>query len=338
MAHPSQTLPRSSSEHVRPWALDEFRKFTGSALGFAAFGASAFDEVAFPSVAAAVDRTGRFDANFTDRGIRSLTRAYLSLSTEAADRERYAEELKVAHREVRGRGKGDYKDIRYSALDPELWNWILMSGYMVFFKAFTPATGVVLSDAEKEAAYDYLISKFGGLRLKSAAHPFPEAYAEAVRYYDEVATTKLEPNPFLDRRVAGLSRLPLPTLLLPAPLRLALTPVWLLVRPIVGHVIKICSFGIMHPEVLKATRFVWKPRHSLQFRLFTKVIQTAWRRLPDPIVLEPIAYNRLRHERLTDPGERAASQRRYERLVAFYGSLQLDSFAPDGAAAAGCPF
>ncbi len=327
----------AESTRVRPWAMDEFRKFTGSALGFGAFGAHAFDEIALLPVAAAVDRTGRFDQNFADRGIRSLTRAYLSISTDEAERDRFAEELKLAHRDVNGHGQGDFADVRYSALNPELWHWILLSGYVVFLDCFTPATGITLTPVEQDAAFEYLHSKFGKLQLNSTTNPFPATYTEAMRYYDEVATTKLEPNSYLDRRVAGLYRIPLPTLLLPTPLRLALTPLWLLVRPLAGHYVKICSFGAMHPSVLAATRFQWKPRHDFQFRLFTKVNQIAWRYLPDRVKLEPIAYNRLKHEQLTDPDKREKSQRQYHKLVEFYGSLQLDSFAPDDTRSGVCP-
>ncbi|WP_416382552.1 hypothetical protein [Nocardia beijingensis] len=58
------------SARVRPEVLAEFRKHTGSVLS-GVFAGSAFDQVALVPVAAAVHRTGRFAANFADRGVRS---------------------------------------------------------------------------------------------------------------------------------------------------------------------------------------------------------------------------------------------------------------------------
>ena len=60
-----------------------------------------------------------------------------------------------------------------------------------------------------------------------------------------MVATRAQSNPFLDRSVERLEKLPLPTLLLPKPLALAISPLWLIVRRAVGRVIKICSFGII---------------------------------------------------------------------------------------------
>lgn len=137
---------------VRPGALREFRKFSGSTLpGF--FGAAAFDEVAVVPVAAAVDKTGRFDENFADRSVRSGFSTALALWGDPEDRAAEADRLKRLHRDVRGAGTGDFADVRYSALNPQLWNWIALSGMFLILRSFTPATGIKLSPAETEAAY-----------------------------------------------------------------------------------------------------------------------------------------------------------------------------------------
>ena len=125
MTATAQALPEQRDE-VRPEVLAEFRKHTGSALG-GFFGAAAFDEVALVPVAAAVDKTGRFAANFADRGVRSGFSSFLAIWGDPADRAAEGERLKQMHREVRGRGKGTFADVRYSALDPKLWNWIAVS-------------------------------------------------------------------------------------------------------------------------------------------------------------------------------------------------------------------
>jgi len=78
-------VPPRTHQQVRPRVLREFRKHTGSVFG-GFFGAAAFDEVALLPVAAAVDKTGRFAANFADRGVRSGFSTFLAIWGDAADR------------------------------------------------------------------------------------------------------------------------------------------------------------------------------------------------------------------------------------------------------------
>lgn len=303
---------------VRPNVLADFRRHSGSILS-GAFGAAAFDEVALVPVAAAVDRSGRFERNFLDRGVRSGFSAFLAIWGDAEDRETEGQRLQTMHRDVRGHGKGDFAEVRYSALNPQLWNWIAISGMFVVLHSFTPATGITMNTAEQEAAYAQLLKAFGAIELPGASAKLPQTYAEATRYYDEMVEKQLQSNEFLARVTAGLTRLPLPTLLLPGPIRLALTPSWLAVRPIAGRVIKVCSFGIMHPGVRELTGFRWQSRHDREFAVYTRLLQLAWRTLPDRLLLVPLAYNRLQ----------------YEKLVRLHRSVALDSFAPAGCPAAG---
>lgn len=230
---------------VRPEVMAQFRRHSGSVLS-GLFGAAAFDEVALVPVAAAVDKTGRFERNFTDRAIRSGFSALLAIWGDAEDRAAEGERLQRMHRDVHGRGKGDFADVRYSALNPRLWNWIAVSGMFVTLNSFTPVTGIKWNDAEQEAAYQQLVEAFRALELPGKAGKFPATYAEAVEYYDQMVQTDLAANPFLDRVTAGLGKLPLPSAL-PAPVRAAAAPLWSVVSAGAGRVVKICSFGIMHP-------------------------------------------------------------------------------------------
>lgn len=308
--------PPTQRGDVRPKVLAEFRKHSGSTLG-GFFGAAAYDEVALVPVAAAVDKTGRFEANFADRGVRSGFSAFLAIWGDPADRVAESDRLKRLHRDVRGRGDGAFDGVRYSALDPKLWNWIAVSGMFVVLNSFTPCTGITLSDAEKEAAYQQLLDAFRSLELPGKNAKLPATYADAVAYYDAMVETELASNPFLRRVTDNLTRLPLPTLLLPPPMRAALTPPWLLLRPIAGRVVKVCSFGILHPGIRELTGFRWTARHDREFELYTRMLQLAWRVLPDKLLLIPLARNRLE----------------YEKLVRLHRSVALDSFAPPP----GCP-
>lgn len=296
---------------VRPEVIYEFRKHSGSVLG-GFFGAAAFDEVALVPVAAAVDKTGRFANNFADRGVRSGFSALLAIWGDATDRAAEGERLKTMHREVRGRGTGDFADVRYSALDPQLWNWIAMSGLFVVLKSFTPCTGITMTDDEQEVAYQQLLESFRSLELPGKNAKLPATYAEATAYYESMVESGLASNPFLRGVTENLTKLPLPTLVLPPMLRLALTPGWMAVRPLAGRVVTVCSFGILHPGIREMTGFRWEPRHDREFALYTRVLQLAWRTLPDRILLIPLARNRIE----------------YEKLVRLHRSVALDTFAP----------
>lgn len=303
--------PHTVSSNVRPKVIDEFRRHSGSVLG-GLFGAAAFDEVALVPVAAAVDKTGRFAANFADRGVRSGFSALLAIWGDAADKAAEGERLKTMHRDVRGRGTGDFADVRYSALDPRLWNWIAVSGLFVVLNSFTPCTGVTLTDDEREVAYRQLLESFGALELPGKSAKLPATYAEAVAYYDDMVDSELASNPFLRTATRNLTKLPLPTLVLPPLLRTALTPGWIALRPLAGRVLTVCSFGILHPGVRELTGFRWEPRHDREFALYCRLLQLAWRTLPDKVLLIPLARNRIE----------------YEKLVRMHRSVALDSFAP----------
>ncbi len=305
---------------VRPEVIAEFRKHTGSVLA-GIFGGAAFDQVALPPVAAAVDRTGRFAENFADRAARSGFSALLAVWGDPADRAEEARWLKMRHRDVRGRGTGDYSDVRYSALDPDNWKWIAVSGMMLILNTFTFCTGTEMRRSEQEAAYQMVRESFADLELESRAGKLPDTLADAEEYYDTMVETRLASTPFLVEQFAGLNRLPLPTLLLPPVARTALTPLWWMVRPVAGHVVQVCSSKAMNPRVQAMTGYRLKPRHDAEFALYVAALQTIWRIFPDWMLLAPLAYNRLQ----------------YEKLVRMHRSVSLDTFAAPPRERGGCP-
>lgn len=334
---------------TRPRVMNAFRRHLGSPL-VGVFGGVLFDEVALVPVAASVDRSGRFQDNFTDRGIRSALSAISVFAGDRRQRADTAEWLKEQHRAVRGTGVGEYEGIRYSALDPELWIWIAASAINATMEAFPHCTGYTMTPTEQEAAYQYQRYLLKDLELPSAKGKFPATYAAFVEYYDGMVENRLQSNGFLRQQFAGLMRLPLPTLLLPAAARPALMPLWLAIRPIAGRVIQVCSAKAMHPQIREMIGFELKPHHSLEFALYTRLLQLVWRVAPARLLIEPMSYNniRLSEARSELDGSRTA-QRRYEklarsltrrneRLANFYHGYRLDSFAAPERPTGGCPF
>lgn len=331
---------------LRPRVMADFRKHLGSVLT-GVFGGVLFDEVAMLPIAASVDRTGRFRDNFTDRALRSGFSGQAVLAG-AEQRKKHAQWLINQHRSVRGTGVGEYDGVRYSALDPDLWLWIIASAVHAMIVSYPVCSGTTLRPKEIEAGYQYLRHLFSDLELPSRRGRLPETYAEFDTYYDETVATGLAANGFLRGQFATLTRLPLPTLLLPGWLRPVLTPPWLLVRPLIGHVVQVCSAKTMHPDVLALIGFDLKRRHDWEFAAYSRLLQLAWLLLPDRLLLEPMHYNRVRLDTLRERLDGSArAQARYERaakrlqrqntwLAGFYGSYGLDTFAvPESR---GCPF
>ncbi|MEU1950671.1 oxygenase MpaB family protein [Nocardia rhamnosiphila] len=297
--HATAHTTEAADPRVRPEVLREFRKHSGSVLA-GAFAGAAFDEVALAQVAAAVDRTGRFEENFTDRTVRGGASAMIALWGDSDDRRAESEWLKLRHRDVRGTGSAEFGGVEYSALTPHTWKWVAVSGIFVVLNTFTYCTGTELRPEEEEAAYQLLRGTFVDLELPSAAGKFPADLAEAREYYDTMATGELAENPFLVEKFAALTKLPLPTSRLSPLARRALTPLWLVIRPVVGHVIQVCSSKAMHPAVQELTGFELKPRHDREFAICVRLLRWAWHHLPDRVLLQPLAYNRFQYEKLVD--------------------------------------
>ncbi len=117
----------SETDSAHRELADDVRWFVGSPL-VAAFGRLALDQVAHREIAAAVDRSGRFADNFTDRGIRSAAFTALAAFGDNSDVRTSRADLKRLHRDVRGTGKDSFSETRYSALNPEVWIWVAVNG------------------------------------------------------------------------------------------------------------------------------------------------------------------------------------------------------------------
>lgn len=299
--HPSQPH-HALAEDVRWWM--------GTPLAFGLFGRLALDQVAYREVAAAVDAAGRFAENFTNRGIRSFLWGPLMLFGDEADRRATAERLKALHGEVRGRGTGHFAGERYSALNPAVWKWVGTSSMLVFYKGYV-ATYPGLSREEREVVYRTMLA-MSDFDLPSDAASVPPTLEECEAYYEEVAATRLEANPFLVWADATFDDLPVPTLFGPRWLHLLLTPAWRLLTPLLSRPARVCAEAAAHPRMRELLGVRWTRRREREFRLYAAMVRAARRHLPRWALLDPVAHNRYR----------------YERLRAAYARPALTSFAP----------
>lgn len=289
----------------------DVRWWMGMPLAFGLYGRLALDQVAHRRVAAAVDATGRFEQNFTNRGIRSYLWGPLMLFGDDSDRRATAERLKAMHGAVRGKGRGNFEGERFSALDPALWKWVGTSSMLVFYRGYVATCGRDLTAEQREVVYQTVLA-MTDFDLASDQAGVPGTVAEMEDYYESVAATVLADNEFLQWANEKFSALPVPTLVGPRWLHLLLTPLWRLATPVLTRPARICGEAAAHPRMRELLGVRWTRAREREFRAYTAIVRGALRVLPKWLLLEPLAYNRYR----------------YERLRELYARPQLESFAP----------
>lgn len=289
---------------------DDVRWFAGSPLA-AAFGRLALDQVAYREIAAAVDRSGRFADNFTDRGIRSAAFTALAAFGDSSDVKASRAELKRLHRDVRGTGKDSFSDTRYSALNPEVWTWVAVSGLNLLYQGYLRVCGRRLTPAEKEVVYQTLRSELQFLELPSKQGKLPPTLHDMLRHYDAVATNDLADNEFLQFANRSFVAPPIPKLLVSRQIRPVLRLVWPVMTTLASRPVVVCSAAVAHPTMRRLLGVRWGTREQVEFAVYVAALQLGWRWLPRRLTLEPLAYNRYQYERLRDR----------------YRSVLLDSFA-----------
>ncbi|MFS3128056.1 oxygenase MpaB family protein [Nocardioides sp. Bht2] len=290
---------------------DDVRWWMGMPVAFGLFGRLALDQVAYREVAAAVDATGRFADNFTNRGIRSYLWGPLLLFGDAEDRRATADRLKQMHGAVRGKGSGHFAGERFSALNPDVWKWVGTSSMLVFYNGYLATYGAGLDAEQREVVYQTCLA-MSEIDLASSRSEVPRTVAEMEQYYDEVAQTILADNEFLQWANASFDALPVPTLIGPRWLHRLITPAWRALLPALSRPARICGEGAAHPRMRELLGVRWTRARQREYRFYLAAIRLFRRLLPPWLLMEPLAYNRYR----------------YERLRAAYAKPQLRSFAP----------
>lgn len=174
--------------------------------------------------------------------------------------------------------------------------------------AFTATTGAQPTRAENQAIWNRFRGLSRDLQLPGRGAQLIEDYDELCAYYDRMVAEKLQRTTTLDCVVKALRRPKRPDTL-PA----VAAPLWTVTAPLVGHVVAVLGYGIMHPGVRALVPMTWTRRHDVEFAVLTTVLQLTYRWLPNGLTDTPLVRNR----------------RRYERTLARYNGIGLTSFAAD---------
>ncbi|WP_069164303.1 oxygenase MpaB family protein [Nocardia altamirensis] len=304
VSHQSTSVLPSVDRAARNPVLEQFERFSGSVF-VALFAGALFDQTMLPEVSAALEDTGRFrKTEAFGRAIRSAASEQLAFAGDDTDRRAEMDRLKRLHRDVKGVG---YNGVRYSALNPQSWNWIMISTFFMHLRGYEAMIGERLSDADHQAVWDRYREMVEQLQLPGRSR-LVESYPELCAYYDRMVSEKLESNVTLENVVGLLRRPPRPDFL-----PRVTAPAWELAAPVAGHVAAVLGFGIMHPGVRSLTGMRWTARHDFEFAALTKVLGLTYRLLPSVVTDTPLVRNR----------------RRYAKLVERYQAVGLSSFAPE---------
>ncbi|MDV3271843.1 DUF2236 domain-containing protein [Mycobacterium avium] len=257
-----------------------------------------------PMVSASLVHTARIRDNPYGRARRTAASDQVALLANGAHRREEMQRLVRLHRDIKGVTP---EGIRYSGLNPEAWNWNLISIFFMHRGAFIALTGEQLDDTGDQAVWDRYRALTADLQMPGRTRELPTSYPQLCAYYDHVAAEKLTHTEALDIVMAATLH---PRR--PAHMPAITAPLYSLLGPIFGHIAVILGFGIMHPRVRALVPMPWTRRHDIEFLVFSRVLRGAYRRLPRRITETPLARNR----------------RQYERIVARYQGVGLVSFVP----------
>ncbi|MGC2381017.1 MAG: oxygenase MpaB family protein [Mycobacterium sp.] len=282
---------------------DRFQEVAGSKF-VAMFAPALFDEMMHPAVSASLVDTARIRDNPLGRARRTAASDQLAFFAHSPDRAAEMQRLVELHRDV----KGIQPDgLRYSAMNPEPWNWNLYSIFFMHRGVFMTLTGEKLTAAQNQEIWDRYRTMTAGLQMPGRARQLIENYDEMCAHYDRIVAEVLTHTEALDivmdatlhpKRPEHWSR--------------AWEPVISLVGPLAGRLVTVLGFGIMHPGVRAMVPMRWTRRHDLAFSVLSRVLRVAYRRLPRRLTDTPLTRNR----------------REYERIIARYKSIELPSFTP----------
>lgn len=304
MSHPRAEEIALEVDPNQEAVIDRFQRWSATYF-LALFSGRLFDQVLLPEVAAGVESTGRIRYTPFARAGRSAASDQLVVWGDAETRQGEFDRLKTLHRDIRGVSSDG---VRFSALSPEAWNWILISTMFMYLNSYRAIARENVSDDDLQTLWEHSLQQFDGLQL-TGRNRLPHSYADAVAYYDSVITTKGERTAIFAHVMRHLRRPPAPEGTPPL-----LRPLLRLLGRLPIRVVRILSLGITEPSVRELGGYRWTRRDDAEFALYTRLIGIAHRRLPRRLAYTPLAYNRWR----------------YERIVGKYQRAGLESFAPDG--------
>lgn len=255
---------------------------------FLIFEGAAFMMQAMHPVIAEV--TGRYSAAFHGdpggRAIRSIDSVlrWTYGGTEAAAE---GDRVRSMHRPMTMRSEATGKQV--SALNPEAYQWVVCTGYIVNVHGARLLIGRDFTDDEKAQLLR------DNRRLARLLHVpmrgYPETHQEMTDYFESMID-KLEATPqaqkLIDDLITG-------TVELPATVPRVFTPlIKALLRPAL-RLNYLSIVGLLDPRLRAKLGVGWNPQEERRLNRVYTAIRIAYRVLPDRLTYFPLAYHARKH-------------------------------------------
>ena len=234
--------------------------------------------------------TGKYSAAFqgdpAGRAIRSVDSVlrWIYGGTEAVAEGNRVRDL---HKPLKMKSERTGKQI--SALNPEAYQWVIATGYIVNSQSGRLLIGRDFTDAEKEELLR------DNLRLARLLHVplqgYPRTHAEFEEYFEKMVPT-LEGNAQALSLIHDLKtgQVDLPPAI-PAPLRPAVRRA---MRPFMRFNY-LSVVGLLDPRLRDKLGVSWSARDERELTRAYALVRTAYRVLPDRLTYFPLAYHARKH-------------------------------------------
>lgn len=234
--------------------------------------------------------TGRYSAAFHGdpggRAIRSVD-SVLRWTYGGTEARAEGDRVRAMHQPITMKSAETGRQI--SALNPEAYQWVIATGYIVNAQAGRLLVGREFTEAEKEELLR------DNRRLARLLHVpmrgYPESQQEMADYFEAMIDT-LRGTP---QALQLMEDMKTGKVDVPPSLPKALTP---LVRAAVLPALRLnylSVVGLLDPRLREKLGVTWSPKEERQLTRVYTAIRTAYRVLPDRLTYFPLAYHARKH-------------------------------------------
>ncbi|MGW0251127.1 oxygenase MpaB family protein [Nocardia goodfellowii] len=269
--------------------IARFERVTGSRL-IKFFAPALLDQAMLPEISAALESTGRIAHAPWQRALATAASAQIITAGDVNDRTTESQRLLRLHRDIRGVSP---TGLRYSALTPRSWHWVLISTFGMQLATYTALTGHHPNTAETQALWQHYRAKTAGLQLPGRP-ALASDYLEIRAHYDQMVRKTLARTPTLHTATEILLHRAPPPPFLPS----IAGPLWQMIRPFIGQLAALPGIAIMHPGARALVPMTWGPYRHTTAVLFIRLLRLLFRVVPRAITDSPLARNRRRYRAL----------------------------------------
>ncbi|MGW6563318.1 oxygenase MpaB family protein [Streptomyces hydrogenans] len=238
-------------------------------------------QVAHPAIGAGVDEHSVFRTDPWGRGERSLRSVQLWVYG-GADAAAEGRRLRALHRDIQGT---DAHGRRYHALTPAYYSWVHATGYPVYRHGLALLHRPLTEAQDRRLYAEWLqVGRILGIHDRD----MPQTVEEFWPYYRRVLAEELEATAVVRELLDPDAPVPAPDRG-PLLLRIALRPLWPLLRRPFQRIRAFLTVGLMPPDARAAIGLEWTPEQERRLRRLARVVRAVVPVLPERLRYLPLA-------------------------------------------------